>query len=403
MTGLTLAVNEVVVEPAATVTPAGTFTALLLLERETATPPLGAAADRPTVQLSAKEPVIDVLLQEIAEMTCADLVSVPVPLRLTVAVPALLAIDNCPVAAPVEPGSNRTVSVTCWPGLSVEGSPPPKMEKPLPEIAWDLMATAAEPLDVSVTDFVTAVPSETLPKASEDVLKLRVGTEDLVALNWKSTLFEEPSALAEMTAVCALLTAATLAVNEAEVEPEETVTADGTATALLLLASATLKAFFAISFSDTLHVVFPAPANELFAQAIALSAGTVALVSGAAMVMAKDFAIFPCVAVRVAVSAALTADDVAVKFAVDEPAGTVAEAGTLRAELLLESFTTNPPAEAAEFVEMVQVSVVDPAILVLSQLNPLSSAAEAEPEPAPLPCRRTEAAGAESEAAITFS
>ena len=52
---------------------------------------------------------------------------------------------------------------------------PPETEKPLPEIESALMETGALPFDVTVTDFVTAVPTETLPNASEVVLRLRDG------------------------------------------------------------------------------------------------------------------------------------------------------------------------------------------------------------------------------------
>lgn len=49
---------------------------------------------------------------------------------------------------------------------------PPATENPGPEIESELIVTAAVPLDVTVTDFVTAVPTETLPKASAVVLRL---------------------------------------------------------------------------------------------------------------------------------------------------------------------------------------------------------------------------------------
>jgi hypothetical protein len=39
------------------------------------------------------------------------------------------------------------------------------------------MVTAAEPLEVTVTDFVVAVPTATLPNASEVTLRLRAGAD----------------------------------------------------------------------------------------------------------------------------------------------------------------------------------------------------------------------------------
>jgi len=59
----TVAVKPAVVAPAATVTLAGTTTAVLLLARLTARPPLGAAAFSVTVQLSVPAAVIDALAQ----------------------------------------------------------------------------------------------------------------------------------------------------------------------------------------------------------------------------------------------------------------------------------------------------------------------------------------------------
>jgi hypothetical protein len=65
-------------------------------------------------------------------------------------------------------------------------------------------------------------------------------------------------------------------------------------------------------------------------------------------------------AVRVTVCDVLTEETVAAKFAVLEPAGTVTDAGTVTALLLLESPTANPPVAAAAFNVTVQLSVPDP-------------------------------------------
>jgi hypothetical protein len=63
LTDVTDAVNEAVVDVAGTVTDDGTETALLLLESETDTPPVGADPVNVTVQESVPDPVIDALLQ----------------------------------------------------------------------------------------------------------------------------------------------------------------------------------------------------------------------------------------------------------------------------------------------------------------------------------------------------
>jgi hypothetical protein len=105
----TVAVKIPVVDPAATVTVAGTVTAELLLARLTANPPLAAATFSVTVQLSLPALVIDPLLQLSPLNT-----GTPVPLRLiTVELPLdeLLVRVNEPAAAPAVAGSNCTVSV----------------------------------------------------------------------------------------------------------------------------------------------------------------------------------------------------------------------------------------------------------------------------------------------------
>ena len=109
VTADTVAEKLPVVDPAATVTEAGTVTAVLLLARLTANPPLAAATFSVTVQLSVPAPVIDPLVQLSPLNT-----GTPVPLRLiNVEVPLdeLLVRVNEPLAAPAIVGSNCTVSV----------------------------------------------------------------------------------------------------------------------------------------------------------------------------------------------------------------------------------------------------------------------------------------------------
>lgn len=108
VTAETFAVNDALVAVAGTVMDTGTVTALPLLVMETLTPPVGAEPDRLTVQLSARDPVIDVLLQ--ASALTVGVIVVPVPLRLTVVLGALLEIVSCPVDALAVVGSNCTVT-----------------------------------------------------------------------------------------------------------------------------------------------------------------------------------------------------------------------------------------------------------------------------------------------------
>jgi hypothetical protein len=109
LTDETVAVKLAVVEPAATVTEAGTVTVELLLAKLTVNPPVAAAAFRVTVQLSVPDPVNEPLVQLSALST-----GTPVPLRLTtVEVPPeeLLVRVSEPEMAPAVVGSNCTVSV----------------------------------------------------------------------------------------------------------------------------------------------------------------------------------------------------------------------------------------------------------------------------------------------------
>lgn len=87
---------------------------------------------------------------------------------------------------------------------------------------------------------------------------------------------------------------------------------------------------------------------------------------------AKVWAVLFALAVSVTVCAALTEEAAAVKPALVDPAGTVTEAGTVTALLLLAKFTTNPPVAAAVFSVAVQPSVPAPVIEPLVQLSAVS-------------------------------
>jgi hypothetical protein len=98
----------------------------------------------------------------------------------------------------------------------VAGKLPPETEKPVPEIESEFMVSAAVPFEVTVTDLVTAVPTETLPNAREVVLRLTPGRE---ALSCMAKLFEEELALAVTVADAVEVTVLTVAVKEAVVAP----------------------------------------------------------------------------------------------------------------------------------------------------------------------------------------
>jgi hypothetical protein len=75
----------------------------------------------------------------------------------------------------------------------------------------------------------------------------------------------------------------------------------------------------------------------------------------------------------------VTEDTVAVKLALEAPAATVTEGGTVTAELLLATLTANPPLGAVAFSVTVQSSVPDPVNEPFAQLRPFSTGT-----PAPL-------------------
>lgn len=109
LTGDTFTVKLALLEPAATVTEAGTVASELLLERLTTKPPFAAAVFKVAVQLSVPAPAIVPLVQFRALST-----GTPVPPRpTTIDVPfeELLLSVSCPVSAPAALGSNCTLSV----------------------------------------------------------------------------------------------------------------------------------------------------------------------------------------------------------------------------------------------------------------------------------------------------
>jgi hypothetical protein len=194
LTDDTVAVNPALVDVAGTVNEAGTVTALLLLERLTAAPPLGADPVNVTVHESVPDPVMEELVQYMA--LTAGVTVVPVPLKLTTAeglVDELFEIVNCPVTDPAAVGLNCTVRTTAWPGLRVTGNALPETEKPAPVTVPVFKVRGAVPVDDRVTDFVTAVFSATLPNESEVAPTVSVGT---AAFNCTANPLETPPAVA---------------------------------------------------------------------------------------------------------------------------------------------------------------------------------------------------------------
>jgi hypothetical protein len=112
------------------------------------------------------------------------------------------------------------------------------MVNPVPVRTAVLMVTAWVPVEVSVRACVPSEFSDTLPKATVVELAL---SKALPALSCNAKDWEDPSAAAVSVAVCAVVTAAAVAVNPALTAPSGTVILPGTVTAGLLLARATAR------------------------------------------------------------------------------------------------------------------------------------------------------------------
>ena len=106
-----------------------------------------------------------------------SLVLVPVPLRVTVAVPLaeLLVIAIWPLAAPAVVGSNWTDSEAVWPGLSVTGNAAPGIVNPVPDKVAALTVRGAVPDEVRVKVCRAGVFRATLPNARLAALTVRFG------------------------------------------------------------------------------------------------------------------------------------------------------------------------------------------------------------------------------------
>jgi hypothetical protein len=270
LTEETVAEKLALVEPAATVTEAGTVTEVLLLDRLAVKPLLAAAAFSETVQASVPDPVIDELEQANPLRT-----GMPVPLSAMVAVPfvdELLAMINWPDAAPAVVGSNWTMNVAVWFGLTVSGKLAPESEKPAPLMDAELMVTAAVPVDDSVIDCEIAEFTATVPKFTLEELSPRAGT---AAFSCSAKVWAALPELAESVTACAVLTEETVAEKLALVAPAATVTEAGTVTAALPLARFTVKPPLAAAvFNETEQASVPAPVMDEFVHASFASEGT---------------------------------------------------------------------------------------------------------------------------------
>lgn len=146
----------------------------------------------------------------------------------------------------------------------MKGTAGPDFVNPVPEMEIALTVTALPPVELSVTDCVVGVLTVTLPNAIVVAFTLNIAALVLKAM---AKLLDERLELAVSVADWELETAAICAVKLALLDPAATVTDPGTATAALLLASATdCPLLPAAALSVTVQLSVPAPENELFAQ-----------------------------------------------------------------------------------------------------------------------------------------
>ena len=147
------------------------------------------------------------------------------------------------------------------------------------------------PLEVTVTDLVTAVPTATLPNESEVAFRLRAA---VAALSCTATDRAVLPVVAVRVTDCALVTEAALATNVAVDAPAGTETLAGTVTELLLLARETLRPPVGAGPDKlTVHVSASDPVIEVLLQDTALTVGKAAvpaplrftIVAGALLVM----------------------------------------------------------------------------------------------------------------------
>ena len=134
---------------------------------------------------------------------------------------------------------------------------------------------------------------------------------------------------------------------------------------------------------ETVQVVLPEPVNVLLAHARELREGAV-VEPGPLNLIETVFDVDPCVAVNVTVCEAFTAATVATNVALFAPDGTVTEAGTVMAALLLARVTARPALGADPVSVTVQLSTPEPIMEELAQLNPDTVLPEFDPFPCSL-------------------
>lgn len=154
----------------------------------------------------------------------------------------------------------------------MRGNVAPETVNPAPLIAAVLTVNGAFPVEVSVTVCVIAVFTASLPKLKLDVL---TAIEGRYAPSDNAKVFVLFEVEAVSVAVCAVLTALTVAAKLALVAPAATVTDAGTVIAeLLLLRLIANPPVGAAPLKATVQLSAPAPVIDPLAQLKPFSTGT---------------------------------------------------------------------------------------------------------------------------------
>lgn len=141
-----------------------------------------------------------------------------------------------------------------------------------PAIEIDEITTGAVPDEVKATVPVAVVPTATLPNDTDGALRVSAAVP-FTGDNAITNVDRMPPACAVMVAICATVTAATVALNPVEAAPDRTVTPPGTLTAGLLLVRATCTLLLVVDVRYTEHASVPDALNAFRPHEIRLSVG----------------------------------------------------------------------------------------------------------------------------------
>jgi hypothetical protein len=348
-----------VVAPAATVAETGVVNAVLLSERVTVVPPLGAAPDNVTVQ-------VELALEATLVGEQASLLSVTA---------AGAVIVTAEVA--VLPFSDAVI-VTDW--LLVTE---PAVTVKLPVVAP--AATVAEAGVVNAVLLSERATAEPPLGAAPDNVTVQV------ELALEATLVGEQASLLSVTAAGAVIVTAAVAVlpfSDAVIvtdwvlvtEPAVTVKVPVVAPAATVAEAGVVNAVLLSERVTTEPPLGAAPDNVTVQVELALEATLVgeqasllSVTAAGAVIVTAAVAVLPFSdAVIVTDWVLVTEPAVTVKLPVVAPAATVAEAGVVNAVLLSERVTAEPPLGAAPDNVTVQVELALEATLVGEQASLLS-------------------------------